>query len=57
MSVGRPRKWEYDTATQRHFVYRVKYLPDQLVAARRKLAALENEARRYGMTHLLEQQP
>lgn len=35
--------------------YRVRYLPAQLEAARRKVAALETEARRYGMHDLLEQ--
>ena len=34
---------------------RTRYLPSQLDAARRKVAALENEARRYGMLHLLDQ--
>ena len=32
---------------------RRRYLPAQLEAARRKVEALENEARRYGMTELL----
>ncbi|TCM33777.1 hypothetical protein [Novosphingobium sp. ST904] len=31
------------------------YLPGQIEAARRKLAMLEAEARRYGMTELVEQ--
>lgn len=34
--------------------YRGKVLADQLDAARRKVAALENEARRRGMTELLQ---
>lgn len=34
--------------------YRMRYLPRQIEGARAKLAALENEARRYGMTELLE---
>lgn len=34
--------------------YRQRYLPGQIKAAREKLKALENEARRYGMTELLE---
>lgn len=33
---------------------RKRYLPIQLEATRRKLRMLENEARRYGMTELLE---
>jgi len=33
--------------------YRVRYLPRQLEAARRKVAALENEARRLNLEHLL----
>lgn len=37
-----------------HLTYRMKYLPQQLEDARRKLAALENEARRYRMFDLLE---
>lgn len=36
---------------------RARYLPGQLEAARRKVVALENEARRYGMVELLEQRP
>jgi len=34
--------------------HRRRYLPGQLADTRRKLAALETEARRLGMTHLLE---
>ena len=33
--------------------YRLRALPEQLDAARRKVRALENEATRYGLTHLL----
>ena len=33
---------------------RLRYLPAQLAAARHKVRALENEARRYGMAELLE---
>lgn len=36
-----------------YMAYRVNYLPDALDRARRKVAALENEARRYGMHDLL----
>ena len=35
-------------------MHRRKYLPTALDGARRKVAALENEAHRYGMEHLLE---
>lgn len=38
------------------FAYRVRYLPAQLEAARHKVRALENEARRLGMTDLLDGQ-
>lgn len=34
--------------------YRLRILPEQLEAARRKVRALENEATRYGLTHLVE---
>lgn len=34
--------------------YRIYHLPTQLESARAKLARLEDEARRYGMTDLLE---
>lgn len=34
--------------------YRINRLPEMLANARRKVAALENEARRYGFTDLLE---
>lgn len=43
------------TDEDRYLAYRVRILPEQLEGARRKVAALENEARRYGMTDLLEQ--
>lgn len=43
------RSTRYDAAA-----YRVRYLPRQLEAARRKVAMLENEARRYGFHDLLE---
>ena len=33
---------------------RVRCLPNQLEAARRRVRALENEARRYGLTDLLQ---
>ena len=38
----------------RYFEYRVRSLPAMLDRARRKVEALENEARRYGMLDLLE---
>lgn len=41
---------------QKFIVYRVRVLPGQIEAARRKLAALENEARRLGMHDLLEKE-
>jgi hypothetical protein len=36
---------------------RRSYLPGQIEATRRKLAALENEARRYGMDELVKTEP
>lgn len=45
-----------DEEATRYKIYRMSYLPTALDSARRKLAALENEARRYGMTELLEDQ-
>ena len=45
-----------DEQATRYKIHRMKYLPTALDSARRKLAALENEARRYGMTSLLEDQ-
>lgn len=39
---------------ERFLEYRIRILPTQLEAARRKVAALEREAVRLGMTHLLE---
>lgn len=47
-------RWTPETPEERFFRYRVNYLPAQLVAARRKVEMLENEARRLGMTDLLE---
>lgn len=37
----------------RAIINRQRRLPEQLDAARRKVTALENEARRYGMSELL----
>lgn len=45
------------SAADRYLEHRVRYLPMALEAARRKVAALENEARRYGMTDLVEREP
>lgn len=39
---------------ERYLAYRIRIVPQQLDAARRKVAALENEARRLGMVDLLE---
>lgn len=42
------------TDRELHYVkYRQRYLPGQLAAARARVAALENEARRYGMHYIL----
>ena len=41
-------------AATRYLEHRLRYLPTALESARRKLAALETEARRYGMTDLLK---
>ena len=35
--------------------YRQRYLPQQILATRAKLRALENEARRYGLHYLVEE--
>lgn len=44
-----------DTAKRDRSLYmRVRNLPDQLERARHRVRQLENEARRYGMTELLE---
>lgn len=37
-----------------HLAYRVRVLPDQLKRARRRVQALESEARRLGLTDLLD---
>lgn len=39
---------------QRYLAYRMAYLPHQIAATKRKLQMLRNEARRYGMTDLLD---
>ena len=39
---------------QQQHTARLRYLPAQLSAARHKVRALENEARRYGMAELIE---
>jgi len=48
-AILNPRPYKYDTQAAR-----IRRLPDQLAAARHKVRALENEARRYGFTDLLE---
>jgi hypothetical protein len=53
-AASRQRRRERETPQERYFAYRVRVLPEQLDNTRRKLAALENEARRYGLTQLLE---
>jgi len=45
-----------DRADQ-YLAYRLRVLPDQLDLARRKVAALENEARRLGFVELLAPAP
>tara|TARA_R110000796_G_scaffold3212_3_gene12281 strand:+ start:2291 stop:2440 length:150 start_codon:yes stop_codon:yes gene_type:complete len=40
---------------QNYQKHRLRYLPVQLRATRRKLLHLEREAERMGMTHLLEE--
>jgi hypothetical protein len=52
--VSKDRRRDALTPSERYFEYRLRYLPAQLDAARAKVAALEVEARRYGMTELLE---
>lgn len=37
---------------EQYFAYRVRYLPGQIEAAERKLAALRREAQRYGLQDL-----
>lgn len=49
--VGEMKREDRETAYR---VHRIRYLPFALDAARRKVRALENEARRYGMEDLLE---
>lgn len=43
------------TPEERNLLYRVRHLPSQLEAARRKVAMLENEARRLGLRDLVAQ--
>ena len=43
-----------ETHAERYARHRIEYLPKQLSATRHKLAMLENEARRLGLTNLLE---
>lgn len=38
--------------SEQYLAYRVRYLPAQIVATERKLEALRNEARRYGLNDL-----
>lgn len=45
---------DYEAKRVKYVAHRVAYLPRAIDSARRKLSALENEARRYGMNDLLE---
>lgn len=45
---------EIEIEIEQHRAYRQRYLPTQIANTRKKLRALENEARRYNMDHLLE---
>jgi hypothetical protein len=54
MLEGNARRTERRHDDVDRLSYRMRYLPEQLENTRRKLAALENEARRYGLTDLLE---
>lgn len=42
--------------TSEQIAYRIRMLPEQLDRARRRVAHLEAEARRMGMTELLEKE-
>ncbi len=44
-------------AKLKYLAYRMDYLPTQLENTYRKLDALETEARRYGMDHLIRKRP
>lgn len=46
--------WRKQDEKRRRQMYRRRFLPHQLEAARRKVAALENEARELGFTHLVQ---
>jgi len=46
-------KTAHQEKVEAHLAYRVRHLPTQLENARRKVSALEAEARRYGMHDLL----
>lgn len=53
-ALAAQKKRKYDQ--ERYTAYRIRVLPSQLEAARRKLHALENEARRLDMHDLLGEQ-
>ena len=48
------RKKDRELKEETYLAYRVRYLPDQLEKARKKVRHLENEARRLGLTELIE---
>lgn len=50
-------RYARESKAERYERSRVRYLPIQLEATRRKLAMLENEARRLGLTDLLASPP
>lgn len=50
---AKPFDLSREEAEIRYKLHRISYLPTAIDNARRKLAALETEARRYGMEHLL----
>jgi len=42
---------------EKHTVYRLRRLPEQLERARLRVAQLEREAARLGLKHLIEERP
>lgn len=50
-------QYEAIAPEDRYFDHRVRYLPRAIAGTRRKLAALEEEAARYGLHDLVRQAP
>lgn len=55
--AARNAAMERQRLMEKHTVYRLRRLPEQLERARLRVAQLEREAARLGLKHLIEERP